>query len=541
MEVFCRSCDGGVSVGHVMEVFCRSCDGGVSVGHVMEVFHRSCDGGVLQTHGVDDGLRAHFDLNHGGSEDSLIICEVKKLVSPSCPRPPAGWGRWPSWVSIQELTVASSLTSMSEEFSLQEVIDSFRLSLSESKEIFLDQYVEGWRGLVKLLNSLGSVFGFISKDVVNKLSILVSLRGVLRGLTTCRCSPWFSTSCRAAWWRGGITLRPAPGGCLAAGPSSGSTEHSAGCSCSWGGQQRRGHPPHPVLLGLLPVPLAAPPWVIRSAAGLAFRMLPPRDPFLRMLNAGEPPQAVEVLGGAVPVLGSSLLSLPSPPVEVTLGCSRWRLSVRNRTDSDLSIEVEFEYPFRLHQVYFDAPTCKGVDTERFFLVGDYSSSAEFFVTIGTATDPDEVITLISACELEGNACREVHEPVMSGLNTSVAFGFINLVLWVGNLWFVFKETGIIAPFMRPPPPPTGEARPRGPAGGGVRAGPLRRDPGGGVPARVPAGGANLLLQSDVSGQEAEIVGVNPQWVACNLPTMQHSCLSVPGWWAGPKGGVRCSL
>lgn len=37
---------------------------------------------------------------------------------------------------------------------------------------------------------------------------------------------------------------------------------------------------------------------------------------------------------------------------------------------------------RLHQVYFDAPTCKGGNTERLFLVGDYSSSAEFFVTIG---------------------------------------------------------------------------------------------------------------------------------------------------------------
>ncbi|XP_049609763.1 synaptophysin a [Syngnathus scovelli] len=181
---------------------------------------------------------------------------------------------------------------------------------------------------------------------------------------------------------------------------------------------------------------------------------------------------------------------------------------KNRTDSDLSIEVEFEYPFRLHHVYFDAPTCKGGNTERLFLVGDYSSSAEFFVTIGvfaflyataalsvyvfffdkykennkgplvdlgvsavfafmwlvssaawakglsdvkTATDPDQVITLITACDAEENRCHEVHDPVMSGLNTSVAFGFINLVLWVGNLWFVFKETGIIAPFMRAPP------------------------------------------------------------------------------------------
>lgn len=46
-------------------------------------------------------------------------------------------------------------------------------------------------------------------------------------------------------------------------------------------------------------------------------------------------------------------------------------------------------------------------------------------------------------------CEQVsnHSPLLFQ-----AFGFINLVLWVGNLWFVFKETGIIAPFMRAPPP-----------------------------------------------------------------------------------------
>lgn len=31
------------------------------------------------------------------------------------------------------------------------------------------------------------------------------------------------------------------------------------------------------------------------------------------------------------------------------------------------------------------------------------------------------------------------------------FGFLNLVLWFGNLWFVFKETGWSAPFLRAPP------------------------------------------------------------------------------------------
>ncbi|XP_075882886.1 synaptophysin-like [Nelusetta ayraudi] len=200
------------------------------------------------------------------------------------------------------------------------------------------------------------------------------------------------------------------------------------------------------------------------------------------------------------------------------GMFRVAVECKNRNESDLSIEVEFEYPFRLHQEYFDAPSCKSGSKDRVFLVGDYSSSAEFFVTIGVfaflystaalsiyvfffekykennkgplidlgvtavfafmwlvsssawatglsdvkkATDPDEVITMIEACENKENRCREVHDPVMSGLNTSVAFGFINLVLWTGNLWFVFKETGIIAPFMRPPPPqekpPAGDA------------------------------------------------------------------------------------
>uniref|UniRef100_A0A8C7N227 Synaptophysin n=1 Tax=Oncorhynchus kisutch TaxID=8019 RepID=A0A8C7N227_ONCKI len=191
------------------------------------------------------------------------------------------------------------------------------------------------------------------------------------------------------------------------------------------------------------------------------------------------------------------------------GMFKMSVECKNRTESDLSIGVEFEYPFRLHQVYFDAPTCKGGPPERLFLVGDYSSSAEFFVTIGVfaflysmaalsvyvfalekyrennkgplidfgvtcvftfmwlvssaawakglsdvkaSTDPEKVVDLISACDEEGNLCREVHDPVMSGLNTSVCFGFMNLVLWGGNLWFVFKETGIIAPFMRAPPP-----------------------------------------------------------------------------------------
>ncbi|XP_004545332.3 synaptoporin isoform X1 [Maylandia zebra] len=169
-----------------------------------------------------------------------------------------------------------------------------------------------------------------------------------------------------------------------------------------------------------------------------------------------------------------------------------------KASSNLSIGIDFGYPFRLYQVSFEAPMCEAMRRERVFLTGDYSSSAEFFVTIAVfaflysltaaiiyifflnkyhensraplidfvvtvvfsflwlvsssawakalsdvkvATDPDEVQLLISACKDQTNKCGSLHGPRWSGLNTSVVFGFLNFVLWAGNIWFVFKETG----------------------------------------------------------------------------------------------------
>ncbi|KAG5275242.1 hypothetical protein AALO_G00145180 [Alosa alosa] len=170
----------------------------------------------------------------------------------------------------------------------------------------------------------------------------------------------------------------------------------------------------------------------------------------------------------------------------------------NKADSNLSIGINFGYPFRLHQVSFEAPVCEGRAQERLYLVGDFSSSAQFFVTIAVlsflysllatviyifyqnkyrennrgplvdfivtvvfsfmwlvsssawakglsdvkvATDPDEVVLLMSACKVQGNKCGSIYGPIWSGLNTSVVFGYLNFVLWAGNIWFVFKETG----------------------------------------------------------------------------------------------------
>lgn len=39
--------------------------------------------------------------------------------------------------------------------------------------------------------------------------------------------------------------------------------------------------------------------------------------------------------------------------------------------------------------------------------------------VKTATDPDKVITYITACDEPETRCREIYEPKVSGLNTSV--------------------------------------------------------------------------------------------------------------------------
>ncbi|XP_054640674.1 synaptoporin b [Dunckerocampus dactyliophorus] len=166
--------------------------------------------------------------------------------------------------------------------------------------------------------------------------------------------------------------------------------------------------------------------------------------------------------------------------------------------SNRSAIIDFGYPFRLHQVHFKAPLCDAKRQEILFLDGDYSSAAQFFVTVGvvtflysllatvvyvfyqnkylknnrgplvdfvvtvifslmwlistcfwakaltdikTATEPTKVLLLISACSAQENKCTAAQGPLWSRLNASVVFGFVNFILWVGNIWFVFKETG----------------------------------------------------------------------------------------------------
>lgn len=198
--------------------------------------------------------------------------------------------------------MADSVTADEQKFSLQEVLDTFKLCLSEEKDVYLEHYVAGWRGLVKFLNSLGSVFGFISKDAVNKIKILVGhqdgengshyvtfqsmvkyeLDNGLVDLTKRGNHP--ESGCRtllrlhrALRWLELFLER------LRTSNEDGKT--SVMCADAYNESLAQHHP-----------------WVVRKAAGMAFCVLPGRPAFLEVMNVGPPEQVVAMLGEALPLI-----------------------------------------------------------------------------------------------------------------------------------------------------------------------------------------------------------------------------------------------
>ncbi|XP_034019265.1 synaptophysin-like protein 1 [Thalassophryne amazonica] len=161
--------------------------------------------------------------------------------------------------------------------------------------------------------------------------------------------------------------------------------------------------------------------------------------------------------------------------------------------------TNFQYPFRLNQVpLIDGNTtiCNhSVATTH--MAGDYASSVEFFVGVAVvcflycmaallvylgymhlykdsdfgpifdflvtaalvflwlvcssawakglqnvkdATNTDGISTTLTLCKQTNITCEVTDYASMRSLNISVVLGFLNMFIWAGNAWFVYKET-----------------------------------------------------------------------------------------------------
>ncbi|XP_009946258.1 PREDICTED: synaptophysin-like protein 1, partial [Leptosomus discolor] len=161
-----------------------------------------------------------------------------------------------------------------------------------------------------------------------------------------------------------------------------------------------------------------------------------------------------------------------------------------------TITAAFAYPFRLDTVVFSAPDpkCCGGNWTDVYLVGNFSGSAQSFVTLAVLVFlyctaalvvyigykhvyqqnsnfplTDFYITVITSflwlvitlawaaaltdikmstgariipgiesCKAPATSCQFVSVTSMATLNVSVVFGFLNIILWGGNIWFVHK-------------------------------------------------------------------------------------------------------
>ncbi|XP_063072550.1 synaptoporin b [Engraulis encrasicolus] len=176
-----------------------------------------------------------------------------------------------------------------------------------------------------------------------------------------------------------------------------------------------------------------------------------------------------------------------------------RVKVDCADKSQANITISFGYPFRFEQVHFKVPLCEVKRHETLFLEGDFSTPAQFFVTVAVfaflysllatviyifyqkeyreknrgplldflvtvifasmwllsscawakalsgvkeTMDSAQILFLMAACRDPVNDCEALEKPVWTRLHTSVIFGFLNVSLWAGNVWFAYKETGL---------------------------------------------------------------------------------------------------
>ncbi|XP_063293006.1 ceramide-1-phosphate transfer protein [Pelobates fuscus] len=193
------------------------------------------------------------------------------------------------------------MANTEEEFSLKEVLVHFKSCLlDDDKDVLLEHYLNGWKGLVRFMNSLGSIFSFVSKDAVSKIQIMENylkgesgeryrslqsmieyeLSGNLVDLTQRSGHP--DSGCRTLL-RLHRALRWLQLFLEKLRTSSEDSKTSTLCSEAYNDSLANYHP-----------------WIIRKTASVAFLALPVRNKFFEVMNVGTPEEVVDMLGEALP-------------------------------------------------------------------------------------------------------------------------------------------------------------------------------------------------------------------------------------------------
>ncbi|CAB1354013.1 unnamed protein product [Coregonus sp. 'balchen'] len=108
------------------------------------------------------------------------------------------------------------------------------------------------------------------------------------------------------------------------------------------------------------------------------------------------------------------------------GHLRVKVECLDKSQSNLSITVNFAYPFRLQQIHFKPTLCEGNRQETIFLVGDYSSSAQFFVTVAVIAFLYSLLATVVYIYYQ-NKYREGNRGPLVDFVVTVLFAFMWLV------------------------------------------------------------------------------------------------------------------
>ncbi|XP_069097179.1 ceramide-1-phosphate transfer protein isoform X2 [Pleurodeles waltl] len=193
------------------------------------------------------------------------------------------------------------MTEAVENFSLKDVLADFKSCLgNDNQAVLMDYYLSGWKGLVKFMNSLGTIFTFVSKDAVAKIQIMegyrnsaesdkyISLQSMVAYELAAKLvdlekrSDHPNSGCRtilrlhrALRWLQLFLDRLKT--------STAESKTSTMCTNAYNESLSNYHP-----------------WIIRKTATVAFCALPNRDAFFDVMNVGTSDEVMAMLNEAMP-------------------------------------------------------------------------------------------------------------------------------------------------------------------------------------------------------------------------------------------------